>query len=96
MEKIVIEIISKLSNMEVFEISKNTLFEEDLKFDYLDISELFMNVEDKLKIVIIEDECSNMKTVGEFLTYVQKKLKSNNSIKTERENEKNSRNNYKE
>ncbi|NLA23850.1 MAG: hypothetical protein GX879_02685, partial [Bacteroidales bacterium] len=46
------EIISDLSGMKLSEINNDSSFEDDLKFDNLDLAELFMNLEDKLKITM--------------------------------------------
>ncbi len=49
MEKLVIEIISELSDLEVSQIDLTTTFKE-IGFDYLDIAELVIKIEDKLRI----------------------------------------------
>ena len=51
MEKLVINIIGELSDINVSEINLTSKFSE-LDFDYLYIAELIQNIENKLKIDI--------------------------------------------
>jgi acyl carrier protein len=72
MEKIILEIISDLSGMKLSEINNDSSFEDDLKFDNLDLAELFMNLEDKLKITMDYNMLYEVKTVGDLILYIKK------------------------
>jgi len=64
MDKIVKEIISELSDIKVSEISNTSKF-ENLGFDNLDIAELVMAIEDRLKIKV-NDSMLSSESVGEL------------------------------
>jgi acyl carrier protein len=71
-EKIIIESICDLSDIKVSDIKIDYSFEDDLKFDNLDLAELFMNLEDKLKITIDYDVFYEIKTVGDLISYIKR------------------------
>jgi acyl carrier protein len=72
MEKIIIESISDLSDIKVSDIKIDYSFEDDLQFDNLDLAELFMNLENKLKITIDYDMFYEIKTVGDLISYIKR------------------------
>ncbi|MGD9474867.1 MAG: acyl carrier protein [Eubacteriaceae bacterium] len=72
MEKIIIESISDLSDIKVSDIKIDYSFEDDLQFDNLDLAELFMNLENKLKITIDYDMFHEIKTVGDLISYIKR------------------------
>lgn len=71
-EKIIMERISDLSDIKVSDIKINYSFEDDLKFDNLDLAELFMNLEDKLKITMDYNMLYEIKTVGDLISYIKR------------------------
>ena len=71
-EKIIIESICDLSDIKVSDIKIDYSFADDLKFDNLDLAELFMNLEDKLKITIDYDVFYEIKTVGDLISYIKR------------------------
>ena len=72
MKNLVIKAISELSDIEVSKISLNSSF-EDLEFDDLDLAELIMTLEDKLKITA-DDSLYDSKTVGELIEQLIKQV----------------------
>lgn len=71
-EKIIMERISDLSDIKVSDIKINYSFEDYLKFDNLDLAELFMNLEDKLKITMDYNMLYEIKTVGDLISYIKR------------------------
>jgi len=63
--------ISDLSGIKLSEINNDSLFEDDLEFDNLDLAELFMDLEDKLKITIDYNIFYEIKTVGDLISYIK-------------------------
>lgn len=72
MEKIIIERICVLSYNESTDIKIDSLFQDDLNFDDLDLAELYMDLEEKLKITIDYNLFYEIKTVGDLISYVKK------------------------
>ena len=69
--EIIIERISVLSDIKVSDIKIDSLFEDNLKFDNLDLAELFMDLEDKLKITMDYNMFYEIKTVGDLISYIK-------------------------
>jgi len=72
MEDLVIETISDLSDIKVSEISLTSSFEE-LQIDNLDLVEIIMALEDKLKITA-DNSMYDTKTVGELIEQLIKQV----------------------
>jgi len=72
MEKLVIEIISELSDINVSEINLTSKFSE-LNFDYLDIAELIQTIEDKLRIDINND-MFYIETVNDLIELINNRM----------------------
>jgi acyl carrier protein len=72
MEKIIIERICVLSDNESSDIKIDSLFHDNLNFDDLDLAELYMDLEEKLKITIDYNLFYEIKTVGDLISYVKK------------------------
>ncbi|HCE55091.1 MAG: phosphopantetheine-binding protein [Lutibacter sp.] len=72
MEKIIIERICVLSYNESSDIKIDSSFQDDLNFDDLDLAELYMDLEEKLKITIDYNLFYEIKTVGDLISYVKK------------------------
>ncbi|HEY9222072.1 MAG TPA: phosphopantetheine-binding protein [Lutibacter sp.] len=71
MEKIIIERICVLSSNELSDIKIDSLFQDDLNFNDLDLAELYMDLEEKLKIRIDYNLFYEIKTVGDLVGYVK-------------------------
>jgi acyl carrier protein len=56
------------------EVTESSSFQEDLGADSLDVVELVMALEDEFGIEIPDDEVGSIKTVGDAVSYIQKKL----------------------
>lgn len=56
------------------EIDENTRFIEDLNLDSLDMVEIVMEVEEEFDIDVYDGEVDNLKTVGEAIAFIEKKL----------------------
>jgi acyl carrier protein len=69
----IMEIISEVCGVKVEEIKDDSKFIEDLGADSLDISELVINIEDKLNIKFDDEVVSKIKTVADLLVYLEKK-----------------------
>jgi acyl carrier protein len=72
-EKIRAEIVDIISNrlgVTKDQIHDNTTFQEDLGADSLDVVELVMELEEKFKIQIPDEEAEKIKTVGAAVEYV--------------------------
>jgi acyl carrier protein len=76
MKNFVIETIGELMDIKVSEISLTSSF-EDLEIDNLDLAELIMVLEDKLKITA-DDSLYNTKTVGELIEQLTKQKTKKN------------------
>ena len=74
MNKIVIGIISELSDIEISEINLTSSF-KDLGFDSLDLAELIIDIEDELEITT-SDSMYRVKTVGELIEGLNKQVKN--------------------
>jgi len=71
MEEIIIKRISEVSRSKVLDINIDSLFEEDLKFDNLDLVELCFDLEYALKITINYEALYKIKTVGDLISYIK-------------------------
>ncbi|MFZ4506772.1 MAG: acyl carrier protein [Fimbriimonas sp.] len=58
------------------EVSESKSFTEDLGADSLDVVELVMAFEEEFGIDIPDEEVGEIKTVGDAVTYISKKLPS--------------------
>lgn len=56
------------------EIHLESSFVEDLGADSLDLVELVMHLEEEFSIQIPDDDVEQLKTVGDAVNYIQKKL----------------------
>lgn len=56
------------------EVLETSSFTEDLGADSLDVVELVMAFEDEFEIDIPDEEVGEIKTVGDAVTYIGKKL----------------------
>lgn len=58
-------------DLDAEDITMESNFKEDLNIDSLDLFEMVMDVEDKLSIEIPSEDLEKMKTVGDFVKYVE-------------------------
>ena len=76
--KKVCEMISEQFGVDISTITMDTMFEEDLSADSLDIVELTMALEEEFEIGEMEDEeLSSLRSVGDIVSYIQNKLSEN-------------------
>ncbi|MDO9155150.1 MAG: acyl carrier protein [Paludibacter sp.] len=71
MEEIIIKRISEVSDSKVSDIYIDSLLEENLKLDNLDVVELCFDLESKLKITIDYNMLYKIKTVGDLISYIK-------------------------
>ncbi len=57
--------------MEEKEITVDTLLEDDLGADSLDVVDLLMTIEDDFEVEIPDEEVENIKTVGALVEYIE-------------------------
>lgn len=55
-------------------ISLETKMVEDLGADSLDVVDLLMTIEDEFEIEIPDEDIENIKTVGNLVEYIEKKI----------------------
>lgn len=72
-EKLKSLIVDQLSVPES-SITMDANFEEDLGADSLDVFELIMGLEEAFNIEIPEEDLEGMKTVGDVVNYLQRRL----------------------
>lgn len=68
-------ILSEQFSVEENEISPETLLEDDLGADSLDVVDLLMTIEDDFEVEIPDDEVENIKTVGALVEYIESHAK---------------------
>lgn len=75
MLNIVIEVISEqlsLTGEEIASITENTRLREDLNIDSLEAVEIAMLLEDKLDIILEENDMDDVVTVGDLVSVIEK------------------------
>ena len=55
-------------------VTMEARFQEDLETDSLDLVELVMTMEEKFGIKITDEEAAEIKTVGDAVDFVQKRI----------------------
>ncbi len=68
-------IIVEELNLDKEKVTRDSRLQEDLGADSLDAVELIMNIEDEFDIQISDDEATDIKTVGELVDFITKKIK---------------------
>jgi acyl carrier protein len=56
------------------EVNEGASFQDDLGADSLDVVELVMALEEEFGIDIPDEDVTNLKTVGDAVSYIDKKL----------------------
>ena len=72
------EIIVELLGVEPEKVSMEARFREDLGADSLDLVELVMEFEDKFGEQISDEDAQQIKTVGDVVRYVEKRMAGDN------------------
>ncbi len=57
---------------EIGEITEDTLFQEDLEADSLDLVELIMALEDEYSIQISDEEAQEIRSIKDAVAYIEK------------------------
>lgn len=71
----VIEVTAELLGMSESDISEESKLEDDLRADSLTLAELILKIEETFELPdITEEEADKIKTVGDVIEYVAKKL----------------------
>ncbi|NMA05103.1 MAG: acyl carrier protein [Acholeplasmataceae bacterium] len=68
-------IIVEELNLDEEKVTRESRLQEDLGADSLDAVELIMNIEDEFEIQISDEEATDIKTVGELVDFITKKIK---------------------
>lgn len=68
------KVIAELLSVEESAVTENAKFVDDLGADSLDTVELVMALEEKFNVEISDEDAQNIKTVGEAIAYIEKKL----------------------
>ncbi len=64
-------ILSEQFSVEEGTITADTLLEDDLGADSLDVVDLLMTIEDTFEVEIPDEEVENIKTVGALVEYIE-------------------------
>ena len=64
-------ILSEQFSVEEKDIKPETLLEDDLGADSLDVVDLLMTIEDDFEVEIPDEEVENIKTVGALVEYIE-------------------------
>jgi len=73
LEKDVIDIVVEQLGVDATDVTLEKSFIEDLNADSLDLTELIMTFEERFGFEISEEDAEKLKTVGDVVTYIQKK-----------------------
>lgn len=68
-------ILSEQFSVEEDTITADTLLEDDLGADSLDVVDLLMTIEDDFEVEIPDEEVENIKTVGALVEYIESHAK---------------------
>lgn len=70
LEKEIIEVIAERLGLSPEEISKDASLTYDLNASQLEITDLFLALEEKFRLKIPEEETGNLQKVGDIVNYV--------------------------
>ncbi len=65
------KIICEQFDLDEETVTADTLLEEDLEADSLDLVDLVMSFEDEFQIEVPDEEIENIKTVGDIVKYIE-------------------------
>lgn len=68
------EITAEILNVDIDEITEDTLFIEDLGADSLDVFQIIIGIEEKLNISINTDSVESVKTVKDAIELIKKTI----------------------
>jgi acyl carrier protein len=69
----VVDIVVEQLGLDKSEVTLEKSFIQDLNADSLDVTELIMTFEEKFSCEISEDEAEALKTVGDVVSYIEKR-----------------------
>lgn len=72
-EKEVIDVVVEQLGIDAADVTPEKSFVEDLNADSLDLTELIMTFEERFGFEISEEDAEKLKTVGDVITYIQKR-----------------------
>ena len=65
------KIICDQFDLEVDDVTPETLLEDELEADSLDLVDLVMSFEDEFQIEVPDEDLENIKTVGDIVKYIE-------------------------
>ncbi len=65
------KIICEQFDLDEDSVTADTLLEDDLEADSLDLVDLVMSFEDEFQIEVPDEEIENIKTVGDIVKYIE-------------------------
>lgn len=65
------DMLSKQLRIDIDEIHDDSNIMEDLGVDSIDLVELLMSIEEKLGIVVSDEDAANLKTVKDVADYIE-------------------------
>ena len=65
------KIICDQFDLEEDDVTPETLLEDDLEADSLDLVDLVMSFEDEFQIEVPDEDVENIKTVGDIVKYIE-------------------------
>ncbi|MDO4154707.1 MAG: acyl carrier protein [Candidatus Fimenecus sp.] len=65
------KIICDQFDLEEDDVTPETLLEDDLEADSLDLVDLVMSFEDEFQIEVPDEDLENIKTVGDIVKYIE-------------------------
>lgn len=65
------EILAEQLSFDVDKITMETLFEEDLDADSLDLIDLVMSIEDEFQLEVPDEVIESVKTVGDIVNFIE-------------------------
>jgi acyl carrier protein len=71
--KAIIEILLKITLIKEEDISQELHYIDDLGMDSLSLVELFLECEDRFKIIIPDDQMKNIRTIRETVIFINEK-----------------------
>lgn len=69
-EKAVKEIVSNHYEFPIEDLTNDSVLEDEVGLDSLDVVELILTLETKINITIPDEETENIKTVGDMVTVI--------------------------
>ena len=70
------KLLSDQFSVDESSITLQTNIAEDLGADSLDVIDILMSVEDEFNIEVPDEEAEKVKTVGQMVSYIKKRLES--------------------